>query len=433
MTEKWKEAPLDEVADILSTRMSYSSLLALPERHLENGYVNVLGIKVADMNRSGSETFISNTALERLMKLDDAHYYCAPPEVIVFPKNGAAVATNKKRRVKHWSVFDPNIMGLHAKNSLSQNYLFYWMQNFDLASIISPGPVPHFNKSDLARVIIRHPISIVEQDEIAQALDYLTLAIKINTDAINKSQELKRSAMHELFTLGLHGEEQKETEIGVMPESWVPERLDQKAEIISTRMAYTELEKELDSKEPDAFTVLGIKVSDMNSLGNEVSISHAALTKKLPKALVEYRCAPPGTIIFPKRGAAIATNKKRITTTWTVFDPNIIGVIAQDKVDQRFLFQWFQNFDLKTITEPGPTPQLNKKNLEPLIIPVPPTLDEQCEIVKILNAIDRKIDLHKRKKAVLEELFKSLLHKLMTGEIRVSDLDLSAVKQTEAA
>jgi type I restriction enzyme, S subunit len=33
---------------------------------------------------------------------------------------------------------------------------------------------------------------------------------------------------------------------------------------------------------------------------------------------------------------------------------------------------------------------------------------------------------------VLEVLFKALLHKLMTGEIRVADLDLSVLGQTPA-
>lgn len=56
-----------------------------------------------------------------------------------------------------------------------------------------------------------------------------------------------------------------------------------------------------------------------------------------------------------------------------------------------------------------------------------PPLPEQHEIVEILDAIDRKIELHKKKKALLEELFTSLLHKLMTGEIRVDELDLSAL------
>jgi type I restriction enzyme S subunit len=76
---------------------------------------------------------------------------------------------------------------------------------------------------------------------------------------------------------------------------------------------------------------------------------------------------------------------------------------------------------------------LTAGNLRPLPVPLPPTLDEQREIVAVLDAIDRKIDLHKRKRAVLDELFKSLLHKLMTGEIRVADLDLSAFEAAEPA
>ena len=55
-------------------------------------------------------------------------------------------------------------------------------------------------------------------------------------------------------------------------------------------------------------------------------------------------------------------------------------------------------------------------------------LDEQGEIVAILDAIDRKIDLHRRKRAVLDDLFKALLHKLMTGEIRVDELDLTKIQ-----
>ena len=62
------------------------------------------------------------------------------------------------------------------------------------------------------------------------------------------------------------------------------------------------------------------------------------------------------------------------------------------------------------------------------IVPVP-SLDEQHEIVAILDAIDRKTDPHHRKRAVLEELFKALLHKLMTGEIRAGELILSSILQ----
>jgi type I restriction enzyme, S subunit len=233
--------------------------------------------------------------------------------------------------------------------------------------------------------------------------------------------------MQGLFMRGLRGEAQKDTQIGLVPESWEVERLDYCADVISTRMSYSELEQLEPTQGDDRINVLGIKVGDMNRPGNEVGLHHAELERLVPRAVAEYRCAPPRTIIFPKRGAAIATNKKRISYEWTAFDPNVIGVISQDKVDQEYLFHWFQGFDLRTITEPGPTPQLNKKNLEPLMVPVPPTLEEQREIVAILSTIDRKIGLHQRKRVVLEDLFKALLHKLMTGEIRVADVDLSVI------
>ena len=167
----------------------------------------------------------------------------------------------------------------------------------------------------------------------------------------------------------------------------------------------------------------------MNLPGNEVELYTAALDKMVDIEMVKRRCAPPGTIIFPKRGAAIATNKKRLSTEWTAFDPNVIGVVAGAKINKALLFQWFQTFDLQTITDMGPTPQLNKKNLLPLNVPVPSSTGEQDEIVAVLDAIDGKIDLHRRKRAVLEELFRALLHKLMTREIRVGELSLAGLEE----
>ena len=76
-------------------------------------------------------------------------------------------------------------------------------------------------------------------------------------------------------------------------------------------------------------------------------------------------------------------------------------------------------------------PNLNNTVLNAVPIAFPLDAVEQQEIIDILDAIDQKIDLHRRKKAVLEELFKSLLHKLMTGEVRVDDLDLSALEEMQ--
>ena len=57
-------------------------------------------------------------------------------------------------------------------------------------------------------------------------------------------------------------------------------------------------------------------------------------------------------------------------------------------------------------------------------VPFPP-LDEQHEIADILQTVDRKIDIHESKKRSLQDLFKTMLHELMTAQIRVNDLDIN--------
>jgi type I restriction enzyme S subunit len=57
--------------------------------------------------------------------------------------------------------------------------------------------------------------------------------------------------------------------------------------------------------------------------------------------------------------------------------------------------------------------------------PVPlPSLDEQCEISDVFAVLDRKEKVHQRKHAALTDLFRTLLHQLMTAQLRVHDLDL---------
>ncbi|MBE0517003.1 MAG: restriction endonuclease subunit S, partial [Methanophagales archaeon] len=49
---------------------------------------------------------------------------------------------------------------------------------------------------------------------------------------------------------------------------------------------------------------------------------------------------------------------------------------------------------------------------------------EQHQIAHILSTVDKKIEVAERRKATLKELFKTMLHKLMTGEIRVNKVEI---------
>ena len=68
-------------------------------------------------------------------------------------------------------------------------------------------------------------------------------------------------------------------------------------------------------------------------------------------------------------------------------------------------------------------PNLPGKRLLKFKIPLPP-LEEQKKIAMVLQKIDQKAENHKKKKKTLEELFKTMLQKLMTGQIPVNDIKL---------
>ncbi len=78
---------------------------------------------------------------------------------------------------------------------------------------------PAVRDSDVFSATILLP-SLSEQRRIAHVLFTVQTAIEQQARLIALTRELKSALMHRLFTEGLRGEKQKETEIGLAPESW---------------------------------------------------------------------------------------------------------------------------------------------------------------------------------------------------------------------
>ena len=300
-------------------------------------------------------------------------------------------------------------------------FLFHVLRHIDLTGLNSHSAVPGLNREDVYSIAAKLPTRD-EQKDIASVLDCVENSIRIETAALENAQELKRAAMLELFTRGLRGEPQKETEIGPVPESW---------ELVSIGAHHSVVSGGTPSRGNPAFwsggTIPWVKTTEVDYCvitETEEHITPLGLESSAAKML------PAGTLLMAMYGQGITRGKVAILGIEAACNQACAAILPKDgTVLPRYLYHFLTwRYDaIRSLAHGGQQQNLNLEIVRELPLTFPQSQDEQCDIVTILDAVDRKIDLHRKKREVLEELFESLLHKLMTGEIAVSDLDLSAL------
>ncbi|MDG0865764.1 restriction endonuclease subunit S [SAR202 cluster bacterium JH702] len=163
-----------------------------------------------------------------------------------------------------------------------------------------------------------------------------------------------------------------------------------------------------------------LKVADMNFPGNEMSIISSSRFLDMSD-ISKSAVFPVGTTIFPKRGGAIATNKKRITETPICTDLNVMGVIPPSNLLPKLLYYYFQNVDMRELGSGSSIPQINNYDIEPMSISFPRSEDEQSKIVEQLDTLGeqthRLLSIYREKLDALTELKKSILQKAFSGEL----------------
>jgi type I restriction enzyme S subunit len=277
-------------------------------------------------------------------------------------------------------------------------------------------PFPRFDEGDQAAV--------------ADALELVQKGVDLCSKHETVLRDLKSVTMRELFTRGLRGEPQKETEIGPVPEGWNVVRLGSLGRIGNGSTPKKGVREYWDG---GTFPWLNsAKVYDRNIVAANAHVTAVALKEcHLP-------ILKPGAVLVAITGqgktlghCAVLGIEATINQHLAYLQPDL------EQTNPRYVAGYLETqYDyLRQVASGGGSTKgaLTCAFLRDLPLPMPPTKDEQDEIAGVIDAIDHKIDLHRRKKAVLEELFKSLLHKLMTGEVRVADLDLSALPAPEAA
>jgi len=341
----------------------------------------------------------------------------------VRPTRGAVAFLDKKIAVSSaFTIIKP-------KTNYNPKLLFYFLawnkKFFDYLGEKQKGTnYPSVREKDIWEFELTIPQNKKEQQKIVKILDTVQEAVDVQERIIEKTKELKRSLMADLFKYGgpsfRQGLKLKKTEIGEIPEHWEVVRLGD----------YFEFKNGINFKKEQKGK--GILVLDVLNMYTDNLYPNLNEIYRVEGHFNDEYYLKPGDILF------VRSSLKQEGVGWSTVFPGFsepvlfCGFLIRarpktNKTDSTFLVYLFrtENFRNQIVSQSGVVTitNLSQSILSNLLIPLPP-LPEQQEIADILQTIDQKIEIEKKKKELYEELFKTLLNKIMNQEIDVENIEI---------
>ncbi|MBE7512723.1 MAG: restriction endonuclease subunit S [Anaerolineales bacterium] len=259
-----------------------------------------------------------------------------------------------------------------------------------------------------------------EQRRIAAVLKVIQEEISAQEDIVSEMREFKRSTMAHLFTFGIYKSpvELVETEIGKFPSHWKFYPIGQ---LVDIKYGYQ-------TSIPKAALSTGVDIISTAEIKNEGYLDLTRIRKiDIDLSSVEQYLIRKNDILFNWRNAQEHVGKTALVDVElsepTIFASFILRLRPVQHVSYNFVhyllsFLRNQGVFFRLSRRAVNQANFNANQLSNLVVPVP-SPEDQDAITELLKDIDEKIAAEEDRKAALQELFRSLLHQLMTGQIRL--------------
>jgi len=285
--------------------------------------------------------------------------------------------------------------------------------------------VPILNKTNFGNFEVKVP-PLPEQKQIAHILSTVQRAIEAQERIIQTTTELKKALMHKLFTEGLRAEPQKESEIGPMPESWKQTTLAELCEKPDGALQTGPFGSQLHKNE---YQEEGVAVVNPTHLaGNRINHENVPrVSEEVAQRLGKHRLRK-FDILFARRGEigrqGLVSDAEE---TWLCGTGCFLVRASKPFVDNRFLALYFATDRLVkwlySHAAGAIMPNLNNAVMQRLPV-FYPDLETQSTIIEAFKTIDQKLSAAVQRQTALQDLFRTLLHELMTAKTRVHELDI---------
>lgn len=258
-----------------------------------------------------------------------------------------------------------------------------------------------------------------EQDKIADILTTADENIEETNQIIVKYLRLKKSMLRKLLTKGFNVKKFKKVEyrkqkFQEIPEHWEWTTLGERTRPESGSTPSKSIPKYYTGSIPWITTV------DLNY--GLITKPTEYITEEAVKS-AHLTIHPKGTFLIAITGLEAARTRGRcgILGIEATTSQSCVAFEPDKNVLPEFLFYWYQCFSHSIIFQlaQGTKQQsLNINLVREISIALPP-IDEQKKIIEIMKQLDRTLQVNKEKKKLAVELKKSLMQKLLSGEIRV--------------
>ena len=305
-------------------------------------------------------------------------------------------------------------------NDKHHNYLiFYLIKQFpnNLLRLSHGTTFLEISKNQIKKVTLPVSNSFQEQQKITSILSNVDNLIDSTVQVIAHSKKVKTGLMQKLLTRGIGHVKFKKVpwlfgkEIEI-PEDWEVKKLENIGEIIGGGTP--------DSTNNDYWNgdILWAVPTDITKLNiNQIEDTERKITK-LGLENSSAKLLPKETILITTRATIgeCAITTKPITT-----NQGFQNIVCNDNYDNYLIFYLIKQFpnNLLRLSQGTTFLEINKNQMKKVVIPISNSLPEQQKIASILSNVDAQIDSQTQYKEKLEKLKKSLMQKLLTGEVRV--------------
>ena len=269
---------------------------------------------------------------------------------------------------KTWVNNHAHVLRPHRAH-LVDDWLVHSLNAIDLTPFISGITVPKLNQTRLKEISIPLP-PLNEQRRIVGILNRAAKIERLRKQAQERLQELIPALFVRMFGDPVEN-----------PMGWEEARICDLG-AVGSGAGFPKKEQGVQGEE---FPFL--KVGDMNLPGNEVVIQSWNNTiSRSTRENLRAKLFPAGSVIFPKIGAAIATNKKRMLIWPSCVDNNVMAIVPDTtSMNSEYLYGLMLHKNLGDFASASAPPSMRKTTVENWCVPNPP-LSIQSQYAEIVES-----------------------------------------------